>query len=206
MVGEQNNSSANHEEVQDEMEEQVNFDHEKIVEEDDVIDNNTASEKANENEVNEEIKALEAKLSDVDNEKNDLYDRLLRVQAEYDNFKRRTQKERAADLKYKAEDLVNELLPVLDNFERALQVEVTDETKSLIDGITMVYNQLVNALESQGVTGVETKGETFDPNKHHAVMQVEDEAFESNEIVEELQKGYMLKDKVIRAAMVKVNK
>lgn len=131
---------------------------------------------------------------------------MLRIQAEYDNFKKRTQKERIAERKYKAQDLANELLPVMDNFERALQVESTEETKSIIEGISMVYNQLKEALKSQGVEEIEAEGNPFDPNLHHAVMQVEDEEQESNIVVEELQKGYILNDRVIRPAMVKVNK
>ncbi|HLQ74030.1 MAG TPA: nucleotide exchange factor GrpE [Bacillota bacterium] len=139
-------------------------------------------------------------------EKDELYERMLRVQAEYDNYKRRTQKERTSDLKYKSQDLATELLPALDNFERALQVEETEETKGIIEGITMVYNQLIEALKSQGVDVIETENEPFDPNLHHAVMQDENENIESNIVVEELQKGYILKDRVIRPAMVKVNK
>ncbi|MBY7143336.1 nucleotide exchange factor GrpE [Virgibacillus sp. NKC19-3] len=139
-------------------------------------------------------------------EKDELNDRLLRLQAEFDNFKKRSQKEKEVDRKYKSQDLVNELLPVIDNFERALQVEVTDATSSLIEGITMVYQQFKDALKSQGVTEIEAEGNVFDPNLHHAVMQVEEEEWESNTVVEELQKGYMLNDRVIRPAMVKVNK
>lgn len=146
-----------------------------------------------------ELEALKA-------EKEEIQNRLLRVQAEYENFKKRTQKEREADRKYKAQDLVNDLLPVLDNFERALQVEKTEATSSLIDGISMVYNQLVDAIKSHGVEEIETVGKEFDPNLHHAVMQTEDENYESNVITEELQKGYILKDRVVRPAMVKVNK
>ena len=102
--------------------------------------------------------------------------------------------------------MATELLPVIDNFERALQTDVSDENKGFKDGMVMIYEQLQNALKSQGIEAIETVNKEFDPNIHHAVMQVEDENFDSNVIVEELQKGYMLKDKVIRPAMVKVNK
>lgn len=153
-----------------------------------------------------DIDQLKEELEALRKEKDAHYNRLLRVQAEYDNFKKRTQREREADHKYKAQDLVNDLLPVLDNFERALQVEKTEATSSLIDGISMVHRQLMDALKNNGVEIIETEGKEFDPNLHHAVMQVEDESYESNYIVEELQKGYMLKDRVIRPAMVKVNK
>lgn len=135
-----------------------------------------------------------------------LKDRLLRNQAEFENYKRRTQKEKTAERKYKSEELALELLPILDNFERALQTEISEENKGFVEGMQMVYNQLVTALQSQGVEQIETVEKEFDPNYHHAVMQIEDEEFPSNIIVEELQKGYMLKDKVIRPAMVKVNK
>lgn len=151
------------------------------------------------NEYKEKYEALEA-------EKKQLTDRMLRIQADYDNFKRRTEKERIAERKYQAQDLATELLPVIDNFERALQTDVSDENKGFKDGMVMIYEQLQNALKSQGIEAIETVNKEFDPNIHHAVMQVEDENFDSNVIVEELQKGYMLKDKVIRPAMVKVNK
>lgn len=160
-------------------------------------------------EMKEETHDPEALLKEIEQlkaEKQQIYDRMIRLQAEFDNFKKRTQRERIAERKYQAQDLVTELLPALDNFERALQVEVTDATKSIMEGITMVYNQIKEALKSQGVEEIKTVGQEFDPNLHHAVMQVEEEDKQSNEIVEELQKGYLLKDRVIRPAMVKVNK
>ncbi|HIV75112.1 MAG TPA: nucleotide exchange factor GrpE [Candidatus Pseudogracilibacillus intestinigallinarum] len=135
-----------------------------------------------------------------------LKDRMLRIQAEYDNFKRRTNEERLAERKYQSEKLAIALLSVLDNFERALQVEITEENKGLMDGMQMIYNQFAEALQSEEITAINAVNEQFDPNIHQAVMQVEDESVESNIVVEELQKGYMLKDKVIRPAMVKVNK
>ncbi|WP_099158556.1 nucleotide exchange factor GrpE [Virgibacillus ndiopensis] len=152
---------------------------------------------------------METLREEVDNlikEKDELYQKLLRNQAEFDNFKKRTQKEKESDRKYKSQDLVNDLLPAIDNFERALQLEITEENASFVEGITMVYRQLKDALKQQGVEEIETEGKSFDPNLHHAVMQIEDEEMESNIIVEELQKGYILKDRVIRPAMVKVNK
>nr|WP_156291115.1 nucleotide exchange factor GrpE [Oceanobacillus salinisoli] len=157
-------------------------------------------------EENNSIKELEKKIELLQTEKEENYQRLVRLQAEFDNYKKRTLKEREAERKYKSQDLVNELLPAIDNFERALQVEVTGDAKNLVEGITMVYKQLLEALKSQGVETIETEGKEFDPSLHHAVMQVEDESIESNTVVEELQKGYMLKDRVIRPAMVKVNK
>ncbi|WP_121639720.1 nucleotide exchange factor GrpE [Virgibacillus sp. Bac330] len=162
-------------------------------------DTDEANDSDADSELQSKIKALQA-------EKEELYQKLLRVQAEYDNFKKRTVKEREAALKYQSQDLIQELLPALDNFERALQVEKTEATASIIDGISMVYKQIKDALASQGAEEITAVGEEFDPNVHHAVMQIEAEDKPSNIVVEELQKGYKLKDRVIRPAMVKVNK
>ncbi len=145
-------------------------------------------------------------LEELTAERDELKDRLLRLQAEFDNYKKRTQKEKLAEREYKSMDLASEIIPVLDNFERALQVESTEENKGLIEGITMVYEQLLKALEKEDIKPMTVLNEVFDPNLHHAVMQTEEEDVEENIITEELQKGYLIKDKVIRPAMVKVNK
>ena len=167
-----------------------------------------ADEEADMKEVSEDhmLEMLKEELERIKKERDEATDRTLRVQAEFENFKKRTQREKIAERTYKSQDLVNELLPALDNFERALAVEPTEETKSILEGITMVYNQLNDALKSENVEVIETVGKEFDPNLHHAVMQVDDENYGSNIVVDELQKGYILKERVIRPAMVKVNK
>jgi len=170
------------------------------------IEPNESKDQSDESTEQELINKLEQDIVHLQQEKDQIYNKMLRLQAEYDNFKKRTQKEKQSELKYKAQDVVNELLPAIDNFERALQVEVTGETANFVEGMEMVYRQFKDALINQGVEEIETVGKEFDPNIHHAVMQVEDEEKDSNIIVEELQKGYMLKDRVIRPAMVKVNK
>lgn len=145
-------------------------------------------------------------LEQLRQEKEEVNNRLLRLQADYDNFRRRTQKEKEADRKYRSQSLVEELIPALDNFERALQVEVEgDAAQNFANGMKMVYDQFKAALEKEGVEEIPAKGEAFDPHMHQAIMQVEDENYESNVVVEELQKGYRLKDRVIRPSMVKVN-
>ncbi|QDF56644.1 heat shock protein, GrpE [Bacillus velezensis] len=132
--------------------------------------------------------------------------KLLRVQADFENYKRRSRLEMEAAQKYRSQNVVTEILPALDNFERALQVEAeSEQTKSLLQGMEMVRRQLMDALEKEGVQAIEAVGQEFDPNLHQAVMQVEDENFGSNIVIEELQKGYKLKDRVIRPSMVKVN-
>ncbi|QDP40658.1 nucleotide exchange factor GrpE [Radiobacillus deserti] len=159
-------------------------------------------------EVVEESAETETSNNEVEQlkqEKTELYDRLLRLQAEYDNFRKRTQKEKEADRKYRSQSLITELLPVVDNFERALAVQGGEQaTDGFVDGIKMVYKQFTDALEKEGVEEIAAEGQSFDPHLHQAVMQVEDEQYEANTVVEVLQKGYTLKDKVIRPAMVKV--
>nr|WGD68780.1 nucleotide exchange factor GrpE [Bacillus subtilis] len=114
--------------------------------------------------------------------------------------------EMEASQKYRSQNIVTDLLPALDSFERALQVEADNEqTKSLLQGMEMVHRQLVEALKKEGVEAIEAVGQEFDPNLHQAVMQAEDENYGSNIVVEEMQKGYKLKDRVIRPSMVKVN-
>lgn len=148
----------------------------------------------------EKIAQLEAKLAETEN-------RLLRLHADFDNYRRRVRLDMEAAEKYRAQSLVSDLLPILDNFERALQVQVEDEkAKSLLQGMEMVYRSLVEALKKEGVEVIESVGKPFDPHVHQAVMQVDDQNYEPNTVVEEFQKGYKLKDRVIRPAMVKVNR
>src|SRR5690625_2129575 len=138
MVGEQSKESI----MTEEEESQTDQSEETVID----LDNHQQDDKETDDNASDE---LEEKNKVIQQEKDEMYERLLRIQAEYDNFKKRTQKERIAERKYKSQELVTELLPALDNFERALQVEVTDETKGIIDGITMVYNQMNEALASR---------------------------------------------------------
>ncbi|WP_084374921.1 nucleotide exchange factor GrpE [Neobacillus soli] len=132
--------------------------------------------------------------------------RYLRLQADFDNFRRRTRLDQEAGEKYRAQKLITDLLPSLDNFERAMKIEADGEqTKSLLQGMDMIYRSLLDALKNEGVEPIEAVGKEFDPHQHQAVMQGEDENYGSNIVTDEFQKGYLLKDRVIRPAMVKVN-
>ena len=129
-------------------------------------------------------------------------DKYLRLAAEYDNYRRRSQKEREALFADVRADTVKALLPVYDNLERALKTECSDE--AFYRGVELTMNQLLDILGKMGVTLIETGDCVFDPQLHNAVMHVEDESLGENVIVEEFQKGFKLNDKVIRFAMVKV--
>lgn len=147
----------------------------------------------------EKIDNLTAKVEEMDN-------RYLRLQADFDNSKRRSKLDFEAAQKYRAQSLASDLIEALDNFERALAVNSdNEETKSMRQGLEMVYKSIIEALKKEGVEVIEAVGKEFDPNFHQAVMQVSDENLEANIVVEELQKGYLLKDRVLRPSMVKVN-
>jgi molecular chaperone GrpE len=170
-------------------------------------DTNTASPEVNEEiSIEDQLKAaqektaaLEAKLEEADN-------RHYRLQADFENSRRRARLDLEASEKYRAQSLITNLLPAIDNFERALQMEAdSEQAKSILQGMEMVYRSLLDALKNEGAEQIEAVGKEFDPHIHQAVMQVEVEGFDSNQVVEEFQKGYMLKDRVIRPSMVKVN-
>lgn len=155
-----------------------------------------------EEKVSEEPKAEEKKEASADDELATLNDKYLRICAEYDNFRRRSQKEKTelyADVKASA---VKSFLPVYDNLERAIAQETSDEAYA--KGVEMIMSQFMKTLEGLGVSKIADIGEKFDPNLHNAVMHVDDEEKGENEIVEVFQKGFMLGEKVIRFSMVKV--
>lgn len=135
----------------------------------------------------------------------ELEDRVKRQMAEFDNFRKRTEKEKSHMYEVGAKDVIEKILPVVDNFERGL-ASVPEDRKSdpVIDGMEKVYRQLMTILTDLGVTPIEAVGEEFDPNYHNAVMHVEDEELGENVVAEEFQKGYMYRDTVIRHSMVKV--
>lgn len=134
------------------------------------------------------------------------HQRLLRLQADYDNFRRRTRQEKEEFAKYASQSVVERLLPVLDNFERALAAgRNAADLESFIKGVDMIYRQLSDVLAQEGLEAIAAVGEPFNPEFHQAVMQVESDEHEDGVVVEEFQKGYKLKQRVIRPSMVKVN-
>lgn len=135
-----------------------------------------------------------------------LNDQLLRNQAELENFKKRMNDERIKDNKYRSQSLATAILPALDTFERAMAVSTDKvDVKDFLIGFEMIHKQFVESLASEGVEIIEAEGQPFDPNLHQAVMQEEEEGVEAGIVLAEMQKGYKLKDRVIRPAMVKVS-
>ncbi len=125
--------------------------------------------------------------------------------AEFDNFRKRTEKEKSAMFEIGAKDIVERILPVIDNFERGL-ASVPEDVKetSFAEGMEMIYKQLLKNLEEAGVKPIEAVGQPFDPNFHNAVMHIEDDELGENMVAQELQKGYMYRDSVVRHSMVQV--
>lgn len=132
------------------------------------------------------------------------YDKYLRLAAEFDNYKKRTQKEKEELSAFVAADIIEKLLPVIDNLERALSTCEGDKDTPMYDGVKMVLKQCGDIFSAMGVAPIEAAGQPFDPNLHNAVMHVEDDSLGENIVAEELMKGYLYKDKVIRYSMVKV--
>ena len=157
-------------------------------------------------EVTEETTPEKDPLEEANEKLAEAEDKYLRLFAEFENYKKRTQKEKDARYADAVIDSVAELLPVLDNLDRALAVEVTSEdAKSFKDGVEMTKKQMIDALSKLGVTEISALGEAFNPNLHNAVMHIDDEAAAENTVVEEFMKGYIYKeDRVVRYSMVKV--
>jgi len=135
-------------------------------------------------------------------EKSELHDRLLRRQAEFENFRKRTERDRGEFFQFAAMESVRELLPVLDDFERALKVETVDTHYA--KGVELIYQRLLESLKKLGLEPVEAAGATFDVNLHHAVDRVPTKGVEEDTVLEELQRGYNYKGRLLRPAMVRV--
>src|SRR5579884_2702203 len=148
------------------------------------------------------IAALTAERDRLAAEREDLQDRLLRRQAEFENFRRRAERERADVLEYANTETVRALLPILDDFERALKIESAD--RDYVRGMELIYNRLSEALKKLGLEPVEAVGQMFDPNLHHAVDRAETNDREDQTILEEYQRGYYFRGRLLRPAMVKV--
>ncbi|MDI3519568.1 MAG: molecular chaperone GrpE [Caldanaerobacter sp.] len=164
----------------------------------------TEVEQKKEPSLEEIVEELRKKLEEKEKEAKEYLDIAQRIKAEFDNYRKRTEKEKAEMISYGQEQVIIELLPVIDNFERALANE--GDYNSLREGLELIYRQFKRVLDKFEVREIEAEGQMFDPYKHHALAQEEVEGKQPNEIIEVFQKGYYLKDKVIRPSLVKVAK
>lgn len=165
-------------------------------------DENILKKEENENleDMSDDDKVIESKEDDYLNQ-------LMRLQADFDNFRKRTVKEKEDTAKYALESFYKQLLPIIDNFERAIQsIEDSKINDVYTDGIKMVFTQLFDIMKNEGLEEIESNNVEFDPQYHHGVSVENNEEIEDNKIIEVYQKGYKLKDKVIRPAMVKICK
>lgn len=153
----------------------------------------------------ETVESLKEELAQSRAKNEETIDLLQRVKADYDNYRRRAASEKEEAKKYALYDFMSELIPVIDNLERALQASKGENVpQSHIDGLQMIYNQLIQLMEKQGVLPIKAEGKVFDPCYHQAVMQSHEKGYAPNTVVEEMQKGYIMKDRVLRPSMVKV--
>ncbi|MBF7018564.1 nucleotide exchange factor GrpE [Staphylococcus sp. 18_1_E_LY] len=210
---ENNESVSNNQETEAETSQTANQNHENdsaasVAEEqtqdanDNLQDNETET---TENEA-EQVDPKDAEIEKLQQEVQQNEEKYLRLYAEFENYKRRIQKENQTMKEYQAQSVLNDILPTIDNIERALQIDGEDEQfVSLKKGVQMVYDSLLKALQDNGLERIESEGQQFDPNFHQAVMQDNNDEFETGQVTQELQTGYKLKDRVLRPSMVKVN-
>ena len=149
-----------------------------------------------------QVTALKADRDRLAADKAELHDRLLRRQADFDNFRKRAERDRSDFLQYAGMEFVREMLPILDDFDRALKVETADANYA--KGVELIYTRMYETLKKTGLEPMDTVGKTFDPNLHQAVERVETDEAEDQTILAEFQKGYTFKGKLLRPAMVKV--
>lgn len=170
------------------------------------VENSTEEAAEDSNEKKSFFEKKKEKKADQMKEKlAELEEQRVRQLAEFENFRKRSEKEKSQMFEMGAKSVVEQLLPVIDNFERGFTAVPDNEKEApFVQGMEMVYKQMLTAFENIGVTPIDAKGKEFDPNLHNAVMMVDDEELESGTVAEEMQKGYLYKDTVVRHSMVKV--
>lgn len=201
------NKEETMEEITEEMEKEETDEAETLqdTETSEVTEEETTQDEAQESKKGLFNKKKDKKKDKKDEQIEDLTDRLKRQMAEFENFRKRTEKEKSQMYDMGAKNIVEKVLPVIDNFERGLAAVPEEKQEDpFLDGMNKIYKQMMTVLEEAGVTPITAVGEEFNPDFHNAVMHIEDEEFGENVITEEFQKGYMYRDTVVRHSMVKV--
>ncbi|MCI8824941.1 MAG: nucleotide exchange factor GrpE [Lachnospiraceae bacterium] len=167
-------------------------------------DSETEEDAESDEKKKESSKLFKKKKDKKDEKIEELNDKYTRLFAEFDNFRKRSEKEKKAMFEVGAKSVIEKILPIIDSFERGLATIPEEEKTGFAEGMDKVYKQLITSLEEAGVKQIEAVGQEFDPNLHNAVMHIEDESLGENIIAEELQKGYIYRETVVRHSMVKV--
>ena len=171
------------------------------------IDNEADLEKIEADEKINELEILRQSFEGKKAEAENYFDQLLRLRADFDNYRKRVEKELREVSGYGKSDIIVKLLPVVDNFEKAIgTMEAVKENKPIIEGIRLIYRDLLDTMGKEGLKKIESSGKPFDPNLHHAIMMKDTENGEEGMVIEEMQAGYTFEDRVIRPAMVVVTK
>ncbi|MGQ9799306.1 MAG: nucleotide exchange factor GrpE [Ignavibacterium sp.] len=175
-------------------------------------ENNNQNEKKEQNSITEEtnkeikVEELQKRVEELEKETNEWKEKFLRKAAEFENYKRRTENDQLNLLNYAAESFIKKILPIVDDFERSLEhINDSNDYEKLKEGVQLIYNKLVKVLDEQGVKKIEALGKPFDVHYHEALMQKADNSVPAHTVLEELEKGYMYKDKVIRHTKVVVS-
>ncbi len=172
---------------------------------DESVENATAPEEETNGITAAEEETSLTELEEAKKEALENYDRYLRVSAEFDNYKKRVQKDRADLINYGNEKLIKELLPIIDSMERALNHgSNSQDIDAFVEGLRLIYEQLIVSLKKHGVESIESIGQEFDPNFHEAMMKVESDELDDNKIVEEFEKGYLLNGRLLRPSKVSI--
>ena len=183
-----------------------NMPHKKKTEPEDIADQPAAEEEAESDRMAEDIAAVQSELEKLKTDVQEAHNSYLRTLADFDNFRKRQREETARQANLAREDIIVKLLPILDNFQRALQAaEAQHSYESLVEGVSLTLRQLSEMLVKEGIEPIEAIGQEFNPEFHEAMMSVESEDYPSNTVVEEIEKGYTLDGKVLRPARVTVS-
>ena len=210
VIDEENTSSQETEQVTEQADEETAKEQvaEEVIEEEEKTEEQaeeSESEEKSEGSKLKNFKKKDKKLEALENQKKELEDKVMRQMAEFENYRKRTEKEKATMFEMGAKSVIEKMLPVVDNFERGLaSVPEEDQTDPIYEGMNLIYKQLMGELDKLGVKPIEALGQEFNPELHNAVMQVESEEFEEGVVAQELQKGYMYRDSVVRHSMVAV--
>lgn len=210
VIDEENTSSQETEQVTEQADEETVEEQvaEEVIEEEEKTEEQaeeSESEEKSEGSKLKNFKKKDKKLEALENQKKELEDKVMRQMAEFENYRKRTEKEKATMFEMGAKSVIEKMLPVVDNFERGLaSVPEEDQTDPIYEGMNLIYKQLMGELDKLGVKPIEALGQEFNPELHNAVMQVESEEFEEGVVAQELQKGYMYRDSVVRHSMVAV--